>query len=32
MEPSNDVKKLPFHENSLFQDMDPKAARKAEFG
>ena len=32
LEPSNYVNKQPFHENSLFQDMDPKTARGAEFG
>ena len=32
LEPSNYVKKQPFHENSLFQEMDPKTARGAEFG
>ena len=32
LEPPNDVKKQPFHKNSLFQEMDPKTAREAAFG
>ena len=32
LEPRNDVKKPPFHKNSLFQEVDPKTAREAEFG
>ena len=32
LEPTNDVKKQPFRKNSLFQEVDPKTARDAEFG